>query len=151
MLSVLDELEEIAPVCAARGNGDIWLPQDPRLKKTWVIEVEGWRIGLSHGLGLPEEPPWRTLEKIMSRGFGGPVDIIIFGGSHVETIGDFKGVSLVNPGSPTLPHNLLPRPGVVALLDVADEVTVRFISLGFPLTPRLQEVYNFSQLHRNWQ
>jgi len=117
VLSVLDWLEETAPVLACRGNGDIWLPEDHRLKETQVITVDGLRIGLSHDLPLPEEPPWRTLKNIMARYFGSPVDVIVFGDTHVEGIETYKGVLLVNPGSPNLPHNIK-KLGTVALLEV---------------------------------
>jgi len=119
VLSVLDWLEETAPVLACRGNGDIWLPEDHRLKETQVITVDGLRIGLSHDLPLPEEPPWRTLKNIMARYFGSPVDVIVFGDTHVEGIETYKGVLLVNPGSPNLPHNIK-KLGTVALLEVKD-------------------------------
>ncbi len=54
----------------------------------------------------------------MDRYFGGPVDIIVFGDSHAETVSTYKGVLLINPGSPTLPHNLLSQLGTVGLLDI---------------------------------
>lgn len=117
VLSVLDWLQEIAPVLACRGNGDSRLPEDHRLKETQTVTVDGLRIGLSHDLPLPEEPPWRTLENIMTRYFGSPVDVIVFGDTHVEIIDTYKGVLLVNPGSPNLPHNV-EKLGTVALLEV---------------------------------
>jgi hypothetical protein len=142
VLSVLDWLEEIAPVVAARGNGDIWLPPDPRLKQTQAVTAEGWRIGLSHGLALPEILSWRALEKIMDRDFNGLVDVIVFGDTHVETIETYKGILLINPGSPTLPHNLMPQPGTVGLLDVTTgKVEAQIISLGFPLVSAMRLVY----------
>lgn len=116
ILEVLDELEVIAPVLAAQGNGDIWLPKDRRVRESHVLEVQGLHIGLTHSLDYPE-PFWRSLESAMKAEFGGPVDIFIFGGSHKALIETYKGVLLVNPGSPTLPLGLR-QPGTVGILEI---------------------------------
>ena len=113
---VLDELETIAPVLAARGNGDIWLPEDPRLKESHVLNIQGLRIGVTHGLDYPE-PDWRSLEQAMETEFGGPVDVFIFGSSHKALVETYKGVLLVNPGSPTLPMGLQ-QLGTVGILEI---------------------------------
>lgn len=132
ILDVLDALEKMAPVLCARGNGDMWLPEDHRLNDTQVVTVDGLRIGLCHGLALPEEPPWRTLEKLMNRDFGGPVDIVVHGDTHVECVEYFKRTLLVNPGSPTLPHNLTGRLGTVGLLHIVDgKAEVRIVDLRY--------------------
>lgn len=121
--SCLDWLEQIAPTLAARGNGDFFRSiEDRRIRDAQVVEVQGLRIGVTHDLPLPEAPPYRTLEQIMEREFSGPVDIIVHGHTHVEDIDSLKGVYLVNPGSPTLPHNLTHILGTVAVLEIADGV-----------------------------
>jgi len=117
-LYVLDELERIAPVLAARGNGDYRLPQDPRLKESHLLTIQGLRIGLTHGIEYPE-PFFFPLEKAMQRYFGGRVDILVFGDSHVALVEEYKGVLLINPGSPTLPNGLIEL-GTVALLQISD-------------------------------
>lgn len=133
ILSVLDWLEEVAPVLAARGNGDTRCPPDPRLKRSQVLAIDGLRIGVTHGLALPEEPPWRTFDKIMEKEFGGPVDVFIYGDSHVAAIDCFKGVLLVNPGSPTFPNNLVGIPGTVGLLEIAEgKARANLVQLGDP-------------------
>ncbi|MDO8673693.1 MAG: metallophosphoesterase family protein [Dehalococcoidia bacterium] len=125
-LSCLDWLEEIAPVMVARGNGDAYTPEDPRIKDVQIIEVESRKIGMVHGLYYPGP----SLEKEMRRNFGGPVDIIIFGDTHVETIERHDGVLLVNPGSPTYPHNYETRLGTVGILELTpSEVEARIINL----------------------
>jgi hypothetical protein len=116
ILQVLDELESIAPVLAAQGNGDIWLPEDPRLKESHMLDIEGLRIGITHSLDYPE-PFWRSLEQAMVAEFGGPVDVFIFGGSHKAMVETYKGVLLVNPGSPTLPMGLR-QLGTVGILEI---------------------------------
>lgn len=129
--AVLDWLEKIAPVLACRGNGDWRGPPDPRLQDTQVVTADGLLIGLTHDLPLPEDPPYRTLEKIMDSDFGGPVDVIVFGHSHVETIQTIKGVLVVNPGSPTVPHNKVNQLGTVAILEIRDgKAEAQILPLG---------------------
>jgi len=136
ILDVLDWLEAIAPVKAARGNGDDGssgrelVPEDPRLMPFHLFNLEGIRIGLTHCVPLPDEAPWTTLDKTMQRIFGGPVDIIVSGDSHVDYIEEHDGVLLVNPGSPTLPYNLIGKPGTVGLLEINNgKAIARIISL----------------------
>ena len=129
-LSVLDELETIAPVMAVRGNGDIWLPDDHRLKDNIVLNLQGFRIGVTHGIDYPE-PSWRTLEEAMQYEFGGKVHILIFGDSHVDMSEIDKGVFLINPGSPTFPRQIKEK-GTVALLKINSKsnAEARIISIA---------------------
>lgn len=128
-LSVLDDLEEIAPVLAARGNGDVKLPDDPRLKLGHRITVCGLTLGLAHAVEYPELE-WYPLEKSMQRYFGGGVDIVVYGDSHVPVAEECKGVVVVNPGSPSLPWGLR-KLGTVGLLCVEDGlVEARIIDLA---------------------
>jgi len=116
LLSVLDELETIAPVMAVRGNGDMRLAQDPRLKDNIILNLHGIRLGVTHGIDYPE-PSWRTLEAAMEYEFGGRVDLLVFGDSHVDLLEVSKGVLLINPGSPTFPRQIKEK-GTVALLEI---------------------------------
>ncbi|MFH1625165.1 MAG: metallophosphoesterase family protein [Pseudomonadota bacterium] len=116
LLSVLDELEVIAPVLAARGNGDIRLPHDPRLQDNIVLDLFGMRIGVTHGIDYPE-PAWRTLEAAMDYEFRGRVDVLIFGDSHVDLLEVYNDVFLINPGSPNFPRQIQ-GPGSVVLLEI---------------------------------
>ncbi len=140
---VIDWLERLAPVLAVSGNGDYggWErrepPQDPRLRESRVLTLNGHgpggsgagpsagsgqalRIGLVHDFPLPESPPLRTLEGLMSHYFGGPVDVIVRGSTHSAEIRTVKGVLLVNPGSPTFPNHQSLRLGTVGYLDIDD-------------------------------
>ncbi len=126
---VLDELETMAPVLAARGNGDEEFPEDRRLKDAHVLDIAGFRLGLTHGILYPEIEPY-SLDKTMEREFGGPVDIIVFGDTHVALVERYKGVLLVNPGSPTVPNGLF-KLGTVGLLEIAEgRVEAHIIQLG---------------------
>ena len=129
-----------APVLGVRGNGDDGgggrplCDDDPRLKLAQKLDIEGVRIGLVHDATLPEWPPHRTLETIMEHEFGGPVDVLIHGHTHIEAIEEMRGVLLVNPGSPTFPRNMARSLGTVAFLEISEGVAVaRLHQLGEPL------------------
>ena len=124
IIDVLDWLESIAPVIGARGNGDgdgfrpPFPDDDPRVKHAHVLDPDGVRVGLIHGFPLPDDAPWITTETLMDRYFGGPVDVIVFGDTHVAHIERTPaGVLLVNPGSPALPRNIR-EPGTVGVLTI---------------------------------
>jgi len=124
--AVLDWLAEVAPVIAVSGNGDYagWQGnkpvRDPRLPETQLLEVDGLRIGMIHILGSPESPPYYTWERTLERYFGGPVDVIVHGDTHVEEIRTYSGVLLVNPGSPTFPRNMQLRLGTIGFLEIEE-------------------------------
>ena len=114
---VLDWLEAIAPVLAALGNNDFDL-DDPRVKPTHSLDVEGWRIGMLHDItsGLQ---------------FDSPLDVLVSGHTHYERLSMHDGVVYANPGSPTLPHHLSTRLGTVGLLEVeAERLTAQVVRLG---------------------
>ena len=137
IIDVLDWLEEIAPVKAVRGNGDDGMggrtpvAEDQRLLPVQVLNIDGIRIGVAHGIPLPDEPPWIPLERTMNRLFEGLVDVIIFGDTHVDYVKQHGNVLLVNPGSPTLPYNLMGHLGTVGILEISNgNVTAEIIPLG---------------------
>ena len=129
--SVLDRLESIAPVLAARGNGDYGLTLTPRLQETHVVDVAGLRIGVVHYLPDPEIPPHLTLERLSHSYFGGPVDVIVFGDTHVVQVEERRGMLLVNPGSTTFPNQLDKQLGTLGFLEIQDgRPHARVISLA---------------------
>jgi uncharacterized protein len=135
---VLDELAEIAPVLAALGNGDegldghrFRLEPDERVKTAHLIEIEQIRIGLAHALPTPDETSERVFINAMRTHFGGPVDVLVQGHSHLDGVVRFGRTLVVNPGSATLPRNLVGVPGTVGLLEIASggQVSVEIITL----------------------
>jgi uncharacterized protein len=126
---VLDELATIAPVLAARGNGDWAFPEDSRVKDCHIFDAGGFRIGLIHATILAELPR-RHIDGVMKSEFGGPVDVIVFGDTHIASIEKYEGVLLINPGSPTLPNGLFEL-GTVALSEInIGEIKARIVQLG---------------------
>jgi len=110
-VSVLDELESIAPVLAAEGDDDAEVLGDRRVKMRQIITVEGVTIWLEHIIPFS----WRLIPK-ENPDLKRP-DVIVFGHTHEATIENKEGILLVNPGSPTFPHYQL-KLGTVALLTV---------------------------------
>jgi putative phosphoesterase len=136
---VLDELAAIAPVIAALGNGDegldghrYRLEADERVRESHLVEISGVRIGLVHAIPTPDETSKAVFVRAMLRQFGGPVDVIVQGHSHVEGVMRFGATMVVNPGSATLPRNLVGVPGTVAILEIGNtgEVSAEIISLA---------------------
>jgi putative phosphoesterase len=127
VIEVLDWLERLAPVYGARGNGDgdghrpPFPDYDPRVKDAWVLDLGGLKVGLTHGFPLPGEVPWSTPTLTMNRIFGQVVDVIVHGDTHVPYIGWWDNTLLVNPGSPTLPRQIL-QLGQVGVLTIEDGI-----------------------------
>lgn len=125
--TVLDELEAIAPVMAARGNGDRDL-SDPRVKDYLVLDLAGFKVGLTHI--FYREMPLSSLDKATEREFGRPVDVIVSGDTHVAGVERCQGLLMVNPGSPTLPNGRFEL-GTVGLLEVVEgRVSARIVQLS---------------------
>ncbi len=135
---VLDELSRIAPVIAALGNGDegldgrrYRLDPDERVREAHLLHVEGVKIGLVHAIPTPDETSERAIRNAMMRHFGGPVDVIVQGHSHCEGIVRYGETLVVNPGSATLPRNLVGVPGTVAILEILNgRIAADIIKLG---------------------
>lgn len=124
-LSVIDELEKVAPIHVARGDGDDGgggrpvQPEDPRVKEVWTLDLGGLVVGLTHALPIPEMPPSITVARALDRLFPERrPDVVVYGDSHVEAIDTFDGVLCVNPGSPTYPHNYDTDLGTIGFLEI---------------------------------
>lgn len=110
--SVLDWLDQFAPVVVAQGNNDDF--RDPRMKPVQMLDVHGWRIGMVHNLA----PETRAITAMRGRHFDDePVDIMIGGHTHLERLEVRESVLIVNSGSPTLPHHKETRLGTLGLLE----------------------------------
>ncbi|MCY4657460.1 MAG: YfcE family phosphodiesterase [Gammaproteobacteria bacterium] len=124
-LALLDSFEEIAPIYCARGNGEDGTggrpvqPEDPRVRYSWVLDVEDLRVGLTHYISVDEGGPNFTLKKSIDMYFPDEtLDVIVFGDTHVELIKTVNGILCVNPGSPTYPHNYDTTYGTLGFLDI---------------------------------
>jgi len=153
-LVVIDQLHQIAPTWAARGNGEEGSagrpvqPDHPLLREAWTLEMGGLKVGLVHDVPIPEYPPHLTLERAMLRYFGTTdLDVLIYGDTHVEAIDTLNGVLCVNPGSPTYPRNLDTQLGTIGFLDITDgkaEATI------WQLTESGIEPFDWNKWRRPW-
>lgn len=94
--AVVDELEQYAPVEGVTGNVDNEEMQSifPRTKK---LEVDGFRIGITHGDGKGKTTERRALDAFKDTN----IDLLLFGHSHIPVLHEKDGVIIFNPGSPT--------------------------------------------------
>jgi hypothetical protein len=124
--SVLDSLERIAPVLAARGDDDYGdTLTDKRVKGEHILEILGRTLYLIHE--KPHSPEWwqnTTSPKLAKK-----PDIVVFGHEHRTSVQKIDGTLFVNPGSPTF-LNYLRGLGTVGILDIdSGEVDIRILRL----------------------
>ncbi|HLF25933.1 MAG TPA: metallophosphoesterase family protein [Anaerolineae bacterium] len=108
-LSVLRELERIAPTVAVAGNADLFHTGLPARR---VVEIDGKRIGLTHGHGSWPHYLIRKLKEHLRFKYDGnsyiravraafahePIDAIVFGHTHRCYQQTVDGRLIFNPG-----------------------------------------------------
>ena len=122
-LSVLKELEKIAPVLACRGNGDDGssgrpiMPNHPSVNLNQLIHINTFSIGLTHSfifdprLGI-------SVDNQMKEKFGQDVDIVVAGDTHVPVVQSISDSSfIINSGSALLPYNFNPQLGTIGFIE----------------------------------
>jgi putative phosphoesterase len=134
--SVLDDLEDLAPVLAAEGDDDY--PdtiRDKRVKEKHVLQVEGKTIWLIHEnpfssftmISQPQSWENYTMQKWSK--ITKP-DVIVFGHehrTHTETVDD---ILMISPGSPTFLHYKKGL-GTLGILDISpDKIDYQIINLS---------------------
>jgi putative phosphoesterase len=116
--SVLQQLQDLAPVAAVHGNMD-----EPALRSLLpdrvVVEEEGVRVGLVHDPG----PVTGRHERL--RGAFPDCGLVVYGHTHLPELVSVAGVWFLNPGSPTerrrAPGHTMAvvRDGVPSLVELA--------------------------------
>jgi len=114
-LGVLTELERLAPVLAVHGNMDGKDVRE-RLPKMNSVEVEGWKLCLTHSIGVFAGP--RRMRRATQRG---NFDALVFGHTHRPIVKREAEVLFINPGSPTNPMPPFLIKPTVGLLRVSRE------------------------------
>ncbi len=122
-LSVLEELEKVAPVLACRGNGDDGssgrpiMPDHPCVNINQLIYINDFSIGLTHSfifdprLGI-------SVDNQMEEKFGQGVDIVVAGDTHVPVVQSISNSSyIINSGSALLPYNFNTQLGTVGFIE----------------------------------
>lgn len=127
--AVLDWLETIAPVLAAKGNNDAHLYADARVRPLQTLTHMGVSVAVLHVY-----EPWNRDPHDMMReryGMEQSPDVLVVGDTHFECIERRNGVLMVNPGSPTTPHLRTDLPGTVAILHLdATGAEAEIVTLG---------------------
>ena len=115
---VLDELAALAPVVAARGNGDDGVDH-PALRDAWVLRTPALTVGVVHEFPSPRHASADKLDRYRARLFGDhDPGVIVYGHTHHDELHHTGGRLYINPGSPTLPRNQTVRLGTLALLQL---------------------------------
>ena len=114
-LSVIDELQQLAPVVAVYGNMDRGEVRE-RLPKMNSVKVYNWKIGVIHDLGIFSGT--RRMRTIAKRN---NFDILVFGHAHRPSLRQAEKILFINPGSPTDPLPPFITKPAVALLKITKE------------------------------
>ena len=110
------------PLTAVIGNRDEF-PESPEVPERQILEVNGFRIGVTHGFG----PPRGTEKRVVKFWKDDPPDLLIFGHSHEPGIHKLEGFKLLNPGSPT--DKLSNDHPSYAILELKDEILIEIHEL----------------------
>ena len=100
--AVLDDLERIAPVLAARGDDDhLSTLTDKRVQEKHVLELGGKTIWLVHERAYYIVSSWWKNRIITGEDRNDLPDIVVFGHEHRTVIQNLHDLLFVSPGSPT--------------------------------------------------
>lgn len=114
-LSVIEKLEQIAPVVAVYGNMDESEVRK-RLPPFGLLKVFMWKIGVVHNPGL-----FLRRRKMRALVKENRLNVLVFGHTHRPFVKWEEGVLFINPGSPTNPLPPFTTRPTVALLKVSRE------------------------------
>ncbi len=128
--SVLDDLERIAPVLAARGDDDYGdVLTDRRVKEKHILKFEGQTLWLVHKRPYSFALEWQK-EMASKQDKSDSPDIVVFGHEHRAAVQHLDDTLFVNPGSPTF-QNYCRGLGTIAILDIdSRQADVRIVQLG---------------------
>lgn len=123
-LSVMEELEQMAPVIAVHGNMDT---RNVKVKFPVInsVDVYDWKIGVTHSLNFFfRRSGFRNITE--KRGF----HVFVSGHTHRPSLKYKDGMLFINPGSPTNPiPPFLTRPSVALLKITKKEIEPEIVKL----------------------
>jgi len=122
-LSVIDELEQAAPVLAVHGNMDS-LETCDALPVLNSLKVFDWKIGVMHD---PEVLNGSEKMKQIAKEMG--FNVFVYGHTHAPRIKWEGEILFINPGSPTDPASFLNKPSVGLLTVTKTVITPQIINL----------------------
>ncbi len=128
--SVLDDLERIAPVLAARGDDEYGdMLTDKRVKDKHILKLEGQTLWLVHKRPYSFTLGWQK-EMASEQDKSDSPSIVVFGHEHRAVVQLLDDTLFINPGSPTF-QNYCRGLGTIAILDIdSGEADVRIVQLG---------------------
>ena len=111
------------PVHVVKGNNDYML----RLPEVERFEIAGYRVLLTHG---HHHNIYRNQDAMFYYGEENQVDIVMFGHIHIPVIARSRGVTILNPGSISLPRQEGGRPSYIVMTageGVEPQYEIRYI------------------------
>lgn len=123
-LSVIDELEQIAPVLAVYGNMD-----GPEIRgkipKVNSFKFLDWKIGVLHDPGV-----FFGISKMREVAQRNRFNVLVYGHTHNSHVKWGEGVLFVNPGSPTNPiPPFIVKPSVAVLKVTKEKIVPEIIQI----------------------
>jgi len=122
-LSVIDELEQIAPVLAVHGNLDS-VEVNNALPVLNSLKIFSWKIGVMHDPEVSNGSD-RMVQIAKENGF----NVFVHGHTHNPRINWEREILYINPGSPTDPASFLNKPSVGLLQMTKNTITPQIINL----------------------
>ena len=128
--SVLDDLERIAPVFAARGDDDyLSILTDERVKEKHSLKLEGQTLWLVHERACSLMSSWWQSRLSSGVEKQDSLDIVVFGHEHRTVVQRLNDILFVSPGSPAF-LDYRRGLGTVGILDIdSGEVDIRILQL----------------------
>ena len=123
-LSVIDELEQLAPVLAVYGNMDG--PEiRGRLPKMNSVKVFNWKIGVVHDPGV-----LFGMKKMREIAKQNAFDVLVYGHTHNSSVKWDENILFINPGSPTNPlPPFITKPTVGLLIITKEKITPQIVQI----------------------
>jgi putative phosphoesterase len=122
-LTVIDELEQIAPVLAVQGNMDSQIVCSA-LPKLNSLKIFDWKIGVMHNPDILSGSG-KMLEIAKQEGY----NVFVYGYTHSPRVKWEGEILCINPGSPTDPASFLNKPSVGLLKLTRKTITPQIINL----------------------
>jgi len=123
-LSVIDELQQLAPVLAVCGNMDQGEVRK-RLPEMNSVKVYNWKIGVIHDPGI-----FSGTRRTKGIAKENTLDVLVFGHTHRPSLRQTEDALFINPGSPTNPlPPFLTKPTVAVLKITKEKVKPEIIKI----------------------
>lgn len=123
-LSVVDELEQIAPALAVHGNMDGPEIRE-RFPQTNSLDLFGWKIGVIH-----DPSTFLGIRNMYGIARENQFDVLVYGHTHNAHVKWDGSILFVNPGSPTNPiPPFLVKPSVALLRITSEKILPEIVQI----------------------